>query len=392
MILYHLFLFSSLIAVFTSSVLALYPPHDYFLEYTYTGSLLLNNSNPIDEPVSNPLKFNDWYEQFSDTLTEISTTVCNLSLKAYQGDIEARIALGPIRDYCSAHANCIQSTISERLKASFAATSILLGFAPTMLSLIGPSVGEVALLSLYRPFLSALLSLGIPAVFPGRFLFWEDPLRAYEPQTGSFVVPPLSRKWTITVSVAQYALAAIACANNFHAAYRTGVGGVSTWSCKTWYWPTVWIVITLGIHVISSVSLRLAITRKKIERGEDLGDVSERERWKRSGLLPILYNELTLSANRAWHVSDLYDVKLGPAAVALQYLGVFASVWHLVFGTLLFSSLLFIGLEEASFLILRFVASAFFCRLLIQFEIGGMIKVEQHRLYRGIVQPSERGR
>jgi hypothetical protein len=76
--------------------------------------------------------------------------------------------------------------------------------------------------------------------------------------------------------------------------------------------------------------------------------------------------------------------------VALQYVGAFLSVCHLVFGTLLFSSLFFIGVNEAVLMILRFVISAIVCRFVLAFEVGGMIRIEEGRLYRNIVQAPER--
>jgi hypothetical protein len=108
-----------------------------------------------------------------------------------------------------------------------------------------------------------------------------------------------------------------------------------------------------------------------------------------TGISALLHREVTPSANIIWQVSDLYLVKLGPLAVVLQYTGAFIAVCHLVFGTLLFSSLQFIGVSDAVTLILRMIASATFCRILLQFEVGGMIRVDDQRVYKGIVQADE---
>ena len=367
--------------VLIATTQAAYEQFDYSNEHSPTGSNRGNAS--INQPVRAPRKFEDWYSQYQVELNTVSTTVCNLSLKAYQGDMAARTTLGPVQDYCWAHMDCMMSTISEHIKASFSGTSILLGLAPTTLSLLGPSVGEMALISIHRPVLSLLLSLGAPAIFPGRFLLWDDPLRAKEPQTGSFLITPFSRMSAIIISLAQYVFAAAAGANILHAGYRIGVKAVVSWSCPNSFWPLVWVVSSLAIHFVASGSLRAAIHRKKrlSKNGDYDGKVG------RAGPLSVLYNEVTLSSNSCWQVSDLFDVRLGPVAVTLQYIGAFLAMIHLLFGTMVFSSLLLIGVKEAFYLILRFIGSATVCRLLLQFEVGGMIKLgNRRRVYRGVVQ------
>ena len=367
--------------VLIATTQAAYEQFDYSNEHSPTGSNRGNTS--INQPVRAPRKFEDWYSEYQVELNTVSTTVCNLSLKAYQGDMAARTTLGPVQDYCWAHMDCMMSTISEHIKASFSGTSILLGLAPTTLSLLGPSVGEMALISIHRPVLSLLLSLGAPAIFPGRFLLWDDPLRAKEPQTGSFLITPFSRVSALFISLAQYVCAAAAGVNILHAAYRIGVKAVVSWSCPNSFWPLVWVVSSLAIHFVASGSLRAAIHRKK--RLSKNGDFDGK--LGRAGPLSVLYNEVTLSSNSRWQVSDLFDVRLGPVAVTLQYIGAFLAMIHLLFGTMVFSSLLLIGVKEAFYLILRFIGSATVCRLLLQFEVGGMIKLgNRRRVYRGVVQ------
>lgn len=410
-------------------VLAEYEEYDYSEEHTPTGG---RPNVSMSEPVILPYKFEEWYPDFRANLEEISTTVCNLSLAAYRGDPEARQKLGPVRNYCFTHSNCIVASLRENVKASFAGTSILLGLAPTTLSVLGPSVGEMALLSIHRPFLTLLLSLGAPAIFPGRFLQWDDPLKANEPAVGAFIVRPFFgwKKWAVLIF--QYAAAGGALANILQAAWRIGTRSVVYWSCSTSYWPLVWVLMSLIIHLCAILSLRTGIQKKQefgsgVPSSAGAGDVeggnktfgtnqwgnqvhhagppgynnvsvddgsaggnavytAKKPLLERIPLLWIFKSEFTLSSNSEWQVSDLYDIRLGPLPVVLQYAGAFLSVLYLVFGTILFSSLTFIGLGQAVELILRFVASATLCRLLVQFEVGGMIQVDERRVYRGVVQ------
>ncbi|KAF3152618.1 hypothetical protein TWF569_002924 [Orbilia oligospora] len=343
-------LLSIIALVSLGAALGDYEPFEYKNQFELPGG---RSNASIDEPVRTPLKFRNFYSDFKARLEDISTT------------------------------------------ASFAGTTILLGLAPTTLSVLGPSVAEMALLSIHRPFITLLVSLGAPAVFPGRFLQWEDPLRANEPAVGAFLVRPLRSPWKWIILFLQYGFAAGAVTNVFHAAWRIGTRSIISWACPTNYWPVMWVLMSLLIHFCAILSLRTAIT-KKTEFGQPRNvevelpqSVDENGQPIKKRSFPgawIFLSEFTLSANSEWQVSDLYNIHLGPFPVMLQYLGAFLSVLYLVFGTLIFSSLLFIGLSEAVQLIMRLIASAAICRILVQFEVGGMIQVDERRVYKGIVQ------
>jgi hypothetical protein len=97
--------------------------------------------------------------------------------------------------------------------------------------------------------------------------------------------------------------------------------------------------------------------------------------------------EFTPTTNSEYQVRDHYDVELGPVAVTLQYVGALTALVHLIFGTAMFSSLLYIGNGDATPLVMKFVASAVICRIMLQFEIGGMIKCGDKVVKHHIVQP-----
>jgi hypothetical protein len=370
---------------FAPVIHAAYPAFNYSNEASPPGG---EPNASFTAPVVHPLKFNSWGHDFGPELSLISHTVCNLSLAAYHGDMTARATLSVVKDYCWTHGDCIISYASERTKAGFGGSSILLGLAPTSLSLLGPSVAEMALLSFHRPVLALLLSLATPAVYPGRFLIWEDPLRSNEPVTGSFIVSPFSKRWVPVVTVLQY-LVALACVGNIlDAVYHLGLISMVSWQCRSTYWPMFWVLLSVVIHFTAVFSLRTAMRRKKTDDiAPPIGRGSKPA--PHGGFMTHLRNEITPSANCSWQTSDLYDVRLGPLPVALQYAGAFFSILHLVFGTLLFGSIIFLGVADAVEPVMRLIGSATISRLVLQFEVSGMIKVDPSRVYKGIVQASE---
>lgn len=79
---------------------AAYEEYDYSNEHSPTGSKRGNNY--INQSVRWPLKFDDWYSEYQVGPNTVSTIVSNLSLKAYHGDMAARVALGPVERRASA--------------------------------------------------------------------------------------------------------------------------------------------------------------------------------------------------------------------------------------------------------------------------------------------------
>lgn len=79
-------------------------------------------------------------------------------------------------------------------------------------------------------------------------------------------------------------------------------------TCETSYWPLIWILMSLGINFIAWLSLRTAMTRKKPEDVPP-GASTGSEKWRRSGLVPRIRNEVTVSSNHDWQVSDLYNIQ-----------------------------------------------------------------------------------
>ncbi|KAG4432179.1 hypothetical protein IFR05_012346 [Cadophora sp. M221] len=348
--------------------------YDYPFQFAPTGFWLTNQSLSYAAP--KPLKYQHWFHNSRPQVKTISDGACNLSLAAYLGDATARETLGPVNSYCWTHSNCILATVNPSILQSFASASILLGLMPTILSMLGPSVAETALLSLERPLLSLLISLGAPALFPMRFLIWVDPLGAKNPKAGAWIISCNSRHWKIVLSIAQYVLAGAAVVVNFYTAWSLGVNTVLVWFCDLSYWPVLWVSLGTVTHILEVLSLRVS----------RLSEVSENKtRAFSSRVFFFLRREFTPTA---FSKPEDFKVKISPLAVLLQYFGAIAALLHLVFGTALFSSLLYIGNQGAMSVFGRFGAAAIVSRVILHFEISGMIDQDkiQQRLIKGIVQ------
>jgi hypothetical protein len=142
----------------------LYGTFNFSLLASYPGDKIQS----ISSIALRPLKYQRWYPRNEFYLSLISTQTCNLTLRAYEGLLDARKELPPVTNYCGAHLSCLLSTVSESAKGDMASASVLLGLTPSILSSLGPTLAEVSLLSLRRPILAILISLGSPAIYPSR--------------------------------------------------------------------------------------------------------------------------------------------------------------------------------------------------------------------------------
>jgi hypothetical protein len=234
--------------------------------------------------------------------------------------------------------------------------AILLGLTPTILGLIGSSTHEMGILALRRPLLAFFLSLGSPAV---------NPVRAFEPQNPSALLLPsmdsinvaaiLPDHLSFTIVGAQYILAAASCLNIMHLSWQLSTLAVSTVSEAIWL-PVLWMGLMVPIYVVGNIEILLAVR---------LHWPSQSRSWAQR-----LMSEFQLTARqpqRALAVRKKTYIYLFVSWVTST-----GTVAHIIFGTLVFSSMLFVFTIDAFIIVARFFISAVVCRAIVVGEISGM--------------------
>lgn len=88
-------------------------------------------------------------------------------------------------------------------------------------------------------------------------------------------------------------------------------------------------------------------------------------------------SEFTISANADTIIlakaSEIEDP--GAWSNILQGMASLFGILQVIFGTVVFSSLLYIGVGDATILLLRYAASALSCRLIMYLELEGMVLI-----------------
>ncbi|KAH7317424.1 hypothetical protein BKA65DRAFT_410945 [Rhexocercosporidium sp. MPI-PUGE-AT-0058] len=374
---------SFIAVVVISQTVRAFPPYPYDLYVPGT-----NGSVGVDVPIL-PLKFQEWYPELEDALRGASTTSCQLSLQAYLGNMTARIELKKVgyhHNYCSLHNDCILGTVYQSAVAHMAAASMLLDLTPTILASLGPTISEISLLSSQRPFLSLLLAMGAPATFPSRFLSYSDPLQLLHRSSGLGLrkIRQIPTSWAAVLSLFQYIVAGIAIWNIIATSRQLGSWTVISWQCDNSWFSLFWSLTPIAIHAPAVLGFRLYRRRSKgirLHRGTQSDDSRE----AKESFLQVMFRNLS----RIWRNETIISAKIdslvvpeelaeaGGWVIWIQALATLFSLLQIVLGTAIFSSLLYIGIEDAALLFLRYAISAVACRIIIYIEVGGLAGATQ---------------
>lgn len=354
------------------------------------------------------LKYQTFFPSHYWVTSNISYTTCSATRQAY---LQGAALFGPRSSWtitaCYNHESCILANTDEAQKNNWASAQVLLGLAPTLLANLGPLPAEIALLSSRRPILSFLLCMGTGTIYPYRVFQYNDPnlLLSGEDSVFSQMGPQPHLK-AIAISTGQYLFAVGAVVNTLTLIIELGTNAVEAFDCTSYFYPLVWWLIALLIHLLAAIPFNavhrgwlqtkdnnagngtrsvqgaepvLSYQREKtISAKKPMGWVRRLVRTRGCVVQWVMHasrSEVTISANRPPPDELLPSALVRFSSYCCGALGSF----HIVFGTMIFSSLLFIMYIDALLCIVRLVVSAACCRLILLMEFGGMKSTQQKR-------------
>ena len=261
--------------------------------------------------------------------------------------------------------DCILENLNETRKSNMAAAAVLLGLLPTTLGLVGSTTMEVGLIALRRPFLAFLLAAGAPAVSPIRTFDYVDPKELLQKKPGTVKVFSIGPAKKLAITLLQYVVAAAAVVNLVIVSYELCICTVASFSPETAYEPALWAFLAVAVHFFGSWSVYLRI---RIVTGGSGVNISGRRRlWQR------ILREFTPSAVREEADLEIKDETYG--YIFLAWFTSMGTVLHIVYGTLLFSGILFISTGDAVIVVARYLSSTLVCRAMVMFELSGLRQV-----------------
>lgn len=327
---------------------------------------------------------------------------------------------------------CILENTSEFLKGSTTGAQILLGVMPTIVALLGPSHDEIAMLSNVgrRPLLAAGLALASPSAYFSRAFEYSDPTKILNHDKNRLPQwRPSSPLAKTLVSALEYMLTAAACCNVVINTVQVSSWTVSSFASDFDFLPNLWLALGLGIHIFSGLVLRLRLQGwrfkeppkagegssddQRVGGGAELGfltscsmpsreDVDksnekheDKKKEKRTHNLRDSICRLATSFGEwiayTWPrmVAILARTEFVPCASASYEVHIQTfietktflflawslstlTVLHVVFGTLVFAGMLFVGIKDALSIVGRYIAAVMVTRVILMYELAGV--------------------
>lgn len=237
--------------------------------------------------------------------------------------------------------------------------------------------------------------MGSPVVFSSRVMSYCDPEEAWRNKGSSrLVLNGLNPRLGTLLSFLQYTLAMGSVANIFTLVIEISARSILTFDCGDYYKPIVWAVVPIFIHFMATTPYLIG---SKLSGGlytstwpqsdsnntHSSQDDQERSRGVQQTtaksthatvsrrIKRYMIRETTICACRP-PVSLSSDRKVPLWCVFFNTTASLIGLIHIIFGTIVLSSVYFIRIEIAVYLLARFIISAIICRLILIMEFAGM--------------------
>ncbi|KAF2175923.1 hypothetical protein K469DRAFT_646390 [Zopfia rhizophila CBS 207.26] len=318
-------------------------------------------------------RFKEWY-WYDDTFKITIHKYCSAEYARYRGYYDGHVEVTRTYDLYMDLITCILDNINDLNKANIASAGVLLGLMPTILAYAGSNLSETALLSVRRPLLAFLLAIGSPAVPPRRTFEHQDILGMLKRRKNVFTMKFAFSRGSVTKALivgVELTLALAAIANVVLMSYELGMTTFVAWSADTFFHPLLWNVATGVVHLCGLMVLR-----------RDVRIVSPPSRCEYGIRQRILYWAKDEFTPCAWqkHPTTLEYRPDTFWFLFASWLSATLTLGHYIYGTVVFTSALFISVPASLIVLVRFLASTMCCRIIVMYELSGMRQVSQSRL------------
>ena len=313
-------------------------------------------------------QFQMWYPEWDFIFKRILRENCTEEYKYYLGGQRNETRLSLFDRWVGASwtsavvqpvASCILSNTSDWIKSEMASAAVVLGLTPPILAALGPSIEETATLFLIAPrsFLVTCLAAGSPAVNPFRALEYTNPLDILNQREHRLKFPTFPGWAHSIILLVEYLIIAAAIANMATVTRDLGLKASYTFAPQLVYLPLLWAYLGSLAHGFGVMALRLRLKRSKSP------DDPRRLNWFHAQIKPLALQD-------AEHFQRFTVVGESFPYILFSWLTSVGIACHIIFGTLTFSSVLFISVRDSVFVMLRFMASVLLCRSVLMYELA----------------------
>lgn len=327
-------------------------------------------------------QFQRWYPQYRHVFDNLTRSNCSAEFDSYKSGVINSTNINYLAggDKFSALTqpliDCILENTSEYLKGSMTSAQVLLGIMPTIVTFLGPSRDEIAMLSNVgrRPILAAGISLAAPSAYFSRAFEYFDPKEILCHSEYRYAQRRLVTPCWIFVSVLEYGLVAVACANIVINTREVNQWTISSLASDADYLPGLWLGFGPCIHFFGCYVFSLRVKGWRRENPDPLRDDSFLS-WVPSILsrpLAFLITKELVPCATEGYTSSIKGNQETKTFLASAWLESTCTILHVVFGTLVFSGTLFVGTKDALGIVGRYIAGVAVCRIVLMYELAGL--------------------
>ncbi|MCJ1376726.1 hypothetical protein MMC20_007971 [Loxospora ochrophaea] len=240
---------------------------------------------------------------------------------------------------------------TETIKFHMARAGVILGLMPTLLSNFGPTPAESSLLMLERPILAVLLAVGSPAMYLSRPFDNYEPLEPLSRPSIRFPAALMTSRAFPVVNIVRYFLATSAAANVITVSLELGRKTVMVWKKPNSYLPLTWALLPVAGHICATIRLWNSLEKLTAPRRLPKPPQTIYQKFVGSFVAKSSFDALEqkyslIEQEEPWIIYYM--------SICLPIL----SLMHLGLGTMIFSSPLFIGVNDTAAIVLRYGVSA----------------------------------
>jgi hypothetical protein len=324
----------------------------------FTLSLLLFDVTMIE---AKKVHFQHFYPQIRPYMEQYLAEDCSAELATYFTNATSNNGLSCKNCTATIVSGCLLNTFKEVDKANMASAAVLLGILPTMLSLAGSTTAETGLLSLRRPLLAFMIGAGAPAVNPTRTFNYGDPHELMAIRKKSLKMRRPEGAWALAIMLFEYALAGAAVTNLGIVSWQLCIRTITGFAEDTAYLPALWAFLAACVHIFGAIAVAMRIR---------IYEISSEGLYRQRKFMRVIRDEFKLSSNQPKATLDLTDETLW--FLGVSWFTAFGTVVHIIFGTLVFSSILFITTLDAVRVVFQLLGSTCVCRAILMYELSGM--------------------
>lgn len=273
----------------------------------------------------------------------------------------------------------ILANTNEVTKSEFGVVAVMLGLLPGVLQLIGPKFSDLAVLATRRPILALFMTIGSPCPALDYETTGMETLLAEDSAPFWPTWVSTQRRWLSTViSLLEYLLVMAAAGNVVYQFYRLTFYAVVLISTQLGQYggtleafaPLLWAFLGIPIHTLGVLQLNLCRVRTA-----DSSKSTKPPVWSRVGSL--ITNELTPCAFGTDHRP--IQLQNGPIYQLLNW-SIKLCIWtDVIYGIIVLSTVLFVPMWSAIWMIGLIFTGTLACRLVLAFEMHGLREVPKVR-------------